>query len=222
MFSSTGLSLELDLSPSPTGSEDSMNNPVDSALLPRLPQPKFMKLSNVLIANILKRQSRYRMERFSPSSTNMKVPDLFKLLREISNRGAKAYQHCRDGEVGHFNKHIEDRPPGFPHLIAEEWEVVPHQSNHGLGDLVFTDDDFSTYMVVEVKNLNLHSGKTLRTSRRKARRMVEEQSERYTRAWSMIHPEQRTYGCTYVKQGMFALKWQNMIGPFLNGKKVEQ
>ena len=60
-------------------------------------------------------------------------------------------------------------PTSFKHLIAVEWEVVPRQSQHGIGDLVFSNDDASEFMVVEVKSMRTDAGPRKRESNRRAR-----------------------------------------------------
>ncbi len=69
--------------------------------------------------------------------------------------------------------------PEFPHLIDDEWEKVPGQTNNGRGDLVFTDGA-GRYAVVEVKFIDVaRTGKTARTTRNDRRGKVWEQARKY-------------------------------------------
>ena len=71
--------------------------------------------------------------------------------------------------------------PAFPFLVDDEWDVVPGHTNHGRGDLVFTDGEGS-YAVVEVKFIDLgRSGHTARVKRTKSRGLVVEQARKYAR-----------------------------------------
>jgi len=70
----------------------------------------------------------------------------------------------------------------FPLLIDDEWEVVSGETNHGRGDLLFTDGA-GAFAVVEVKRFPaLFGGKTSRTCRNKKRKAVREQAWTYARA----------------------------------------
>ena len=64
-------------------------------------------------------------------------------------------------------------------LFDYEWEVSAGHSNHGCGDLVFTDGSGS-FAVVEVKFIDdTRSGRTVRGKRRKSRKHVKKQALDY-------------------------------------------
>jgi hypothetical protein len=78
-------------------------------------------------------------------------------------------------------------------LLAEEWDVVSLQCQHGRGDLIFRlpfvchhHAPFGIDLVVEVKKIDPNgtgSNKTHRTARRKHRREVEKQVIKYAEIW---------------------------------------
>ncbi|MFT4623632.1 MAG: hypothetical protein ACI8PZ_002288 [Myxococcota bacterium] len=72
-----------------------------------------------------------------------------------------------------------DLLPHHPFLVEDEWDVVSGHTNHGRGDLVFTDGE-GRFAVVEVKYINLtSSGATARRRRTKCRRQVHQQAQAY-------------------------------------------
>ncbi len=110
-------------------------------------------------------------------------------LEETRRRDAilRGYFSGRDwdavGEYGLKRTLVLQRLLGaYPYVIDDEWEVVPGHTNHGRGDLVFTDGE-GRFAVVEVKYIDLESihrhGPTKRTSNRKKRRKVEDQAREY-------------------------------------------
>ncbi|KAJ3160752.1 hypothetical protein HDU88_007858 [Geranomyces variabilis] len=98
-----------------------------------------------------------------------------------------------------LQEHLFQNPPsGFPVLVAMSWKVAPPFSQLGEGDLVSASEDGTRYRVVETKALNPNPGRTAKTSRRNARRKVEEQVARYTKEWSRRHPNKEVSGCSFV------------------------
>ncbi|KAJ3143982.1 hypothetical protein HDU89_001141 [Geranomyces variabilis] len=98
-----------------------------------------------------------------------------------------------------LQEHLVKNPPsGFPVLAARSWKVAPPFSQLGEGDLVFASEDGARYRVVETKALNPNRERTAKTSRRKARRKVEEQVARYTKEWGQRHPNKEVSGCSFV------------------------
>lgn len=69
--------------------------------------------------------------------------------------------------------------PDCPFVIDDEWDVLPGHTNHGRGDLVFTDGE-GGFAVVEVKFIdNDRSGRTARVKRTKSRGLVVDQARTY-------------------------------------------
>ena len=81
-------------------------------------------------------------------------------------------------------------PIPFTQLVGHEWMVHHHYSQFGgVGDLVFKRPGFEEYLVVETKYITTMTGRTARTSRRKARKKVQEQAAFYGRRWKQLHPQ---------------------------------
>jgi hypothetical protein len=73
--------------------------------------------------------------------------------------------------------------PGYPLLVEDEWDVVSGMTNHGRGDLVFTDGS-GRFAIVETKYIDCsRSGATARAKRTDSRGKVWEQAQRY----AMLH-----------------------------------
>lgn len=92
--------------------------------------------------------------------------------------------------------------PGFPLVVDDEWEFVPGQTNHGRGDLVFTDGK-GAFAVVEVKFIDLgRTGKTARKKRTDSRGKVVEQALRYANiAVERYAASQPVRAFTYTNEG---------------------
>ena len=94
-----------------------------------------------------------------------------------------------NGEYGLKRQLVINRSellPNYPYVIEEEWEAIDNRTDLGRGDLVFTDGN-GCFAIVEVKWIDLDGegkiGTTRRTSNRKKRRKVEEQSREYARIY---------------------------------------
>ena len=116
-------------------------------------------------------------------------------LKEIKRRDAvlRAFFAGKDWDENDefklkraFVLRSEEFLPEHPYLYADEWEVVPGETNQGRGDLLFTDG-VGSFAVVEVKYIDSgRTGSTVRTKRRKSRRHVGEQAAKFAeavRAW---------------------------------------
>lgn len=114
-------------------------------------------------------------------------------LSEIQRRDQviRSYLQGRDWDaVGEYGLKrqlvLESRRllPDYRYVIDDEWEVEPGRTQHGKGDLVFTDGR-GFFAVVEIKYIDLigthrtGSGKTKRRNNNKKRNKVKEQAPKY-------------------------------------------
>ncbi|MEO1744208.1 MAG: hypothetical protein AAFR99_20675 [Cyanobacteria bacterium J06629_9] len=74
--------------------------------------------------------------------------------------------------------------PDYPYVIDDEWDVEPGHTQHGRGDLIFTDGR-GCFAVVEVKYIDLGgvnrtgSSRTKRTRNNRKRKKLREQAPKY-------------------------------------------
>ena len=77
----------------------------------------------------------------------------------------------------------------YSYIFDYEWEVIDGYTNHGKGDLVFTDAQ-GNFLIIECKYINLNeTGKTARTKRRNNRRHIEKQVPKYINAFKWKTPD---------------------------------
>ena len=75
----------------------------------------------------------------------------------------------------------------YKDVYAQEWDVVPGQTQCGKGDLVFKQPGLDKFLVVETKYLTTNSGHTARASRNRGRQKVIEQAYRYGKLFKQQH-----------------------------------
>jgi len=85
----------------------------------------------------------------------------------------------------------------YPYLYKHEWEVVEGRSQHGRGDLVFTNGK-NSYLIVECKYINQNGGKTARSARRQKRRKAELQAWRYAEIFAQLTPQALQVGYVHI------------------------
>lgn len=86
----------------------------------------------------------------------------------------------------------------FADLIAMEWEVVPGNNRHGVGDYVLQCKSCKSHIVVEVKHIFLTS---INAIVRERLTKVHSQSIKYFNAWATTVPKAELAPCVYG--GMF-------------------
>lgn len=121
-------------------------------------------------------------------------------LTEVKRRNdiLRAYFRGRDWDQGteatltrELVLSSHDLLPEFPYLIDHEWEEVPGRTQHGRGDLLFTDGA-SRYAVVEVKSITASGNNTNR------RTAVECQARRYLEAAQARFPGAEVVAYVYT------------------------
>jgi len=75
----------------------------------------------------------------------------------------------------------------YPNIFLHEWYVVEGMSQYGKGDLVFTDGN-KKFLIVEVKELSLNSGRNQCVARTKSRKKVKKQAINYMSAFRKKFP----------------------------------
>ena len=82
---------------------------------------------------------------------------------------------------------IQNPPKPYTALHKQEWHVVPGQSHHGVGDLVFQSPGFEKYLVVETKYLREDpAGKS---NRKKGKSKVKKQARFYRDKFQSSKPD---------------------------------
>jgi hypothetical protein len=92
---------------------------------------------------------------------------------------------------------ISDMEAAGVNLVAREWRVTPDWPQDGTGDLVF-ELPCGTHLVVEVKWLNMGTGRTARSRRTRNRGHVCNQARRYADAWAARHPRRTVKAATFT------------------------
>jgi hypothetical protein len=107
----------------------------------------------------------------------------------------------------------------FPILFKKEWEVVPGHSQFGLGDLVYTNNEKTEFLVVELQIIDRHDcGATARKRRNKLRNRVQHQARIYAEKFSILHlgiPVYHTFFTNEIKEDRVVIN-----GPTISYKKV--
>lgn len=101
----------------------------------------------------------------------------------------------------------------FPFIFAYEFPLHPEMTNVGKIDLILVDpqDNIPRFLIVEVKYLQMKSGKTSRTSRTKKRRKVEEQADLYTKQFALLFPKAQIDAVCFTNENIYAQKGLSTI-----------
>jgi hypothetical protein len=109
----------------------------------------------------------------------------------------KLMQHVVDVRNGCYNGAVVASPLGLLNVDIDvpvswflydvEWHVVPNQTNHGVGDLVFANT-LGMFVVVEVKSIKQGTGHTARTKRTQQRKELPEQAQKYADCLRKANP----------------------------------
>ena len=104
---------------------------------------------------------------------------------------------------------IRNPPNPFTKLYKREWHVVPKQSHHGVGDLVFQKPGTKQFLVVETKYLRIDPGRAGKRNRNSGRKRVREQIEFYSRQFKNLHPNSKVESAIYTNlEGLQYIKTQ--------------
>lgn len=91
---------------------------------------------------------------------------------------------------------------GYPFVFAYEFPKNPERSQDGKMDLILAniENDIVNFKIVEFKYLPIGTGATTRTSRRKKRREVEEQTDKYTKHFQSLFKESQVTGVFFTNE----------------------
>jgi len=115
-----------------------------------------------------------------------------RIIRNISNRP------CSDENLltAFFVRYQKKIPPinKYPYIFRYEYEVNPGYSNHGKGDLIFTDGK-NNFCIVEIKFLTEKSGRNYCVKRTQKRKKVRWQERYYKSCFQKKNPTDKVESC---------------------------
>ena len=82
----------------------------------------------------------------------------------------------------------------YPYIFRYEYEVNPGYSNHGKGDLIFTDGK-NNFCIAEIKSLTIESGTNQCNKRTKKRKKVKWQERYYKSCFQRENPTANVESC---------------------------